>query len=374
MLDRGELRRLHRLTQDEACTMTLYVDVDQNRQANRNGGHLVQAEAFLRQLRTHHPEASGLEQAAGAALELLRATEPEGKTAVIVVHPESGLAELHRLNVPVAPSAHWRRGAFLRPVVEALDEHERYAVVLADKKRARVFTVWMGEISEHPDVVSATASRTQTTGTDHWCSQKRFQRHHQQEVAWHGRRVVEALLDLSLRTAFDRLVVAGPAEAAAQIVRLLPRRLHGRLVATLNLPVTAPEAEVLGRVLELEEQVEREQEHGLVQGLLAELHDGGKAVAGLPPVLAAVNQGKVWKLVYAKGFQAAGGECRGCGCFTQEGDGSCSTCTGGLEPVPTLVDRLSQAVLEQGGGVEVVDGPAADLLRRHAPCAAVLRY
>ncbi len=374
MLDRGELRRLHRLTQDEACTATLYVDVDQNRQANRNGGHLVQAEAMLKELRARHPEAPELERAVKEALERLRAVEPEGKTTMIVVHPASGLAELHRLRVKVPASAHWRRGAFLRPVVEALEEHERFAVVLADKKRARVFTVCLGEITEHTDLVSETTSRTQTTGTDHWWSQKRFQRHHQQEVTWHARRVVEALLDLSLRSTFDRLVVAGPPEATGQIVRLLPRRLQGRVVATLNLPVAAAEHEVLRRVLELQESVEREQERGLVEGLLAELHDGGKAVAGLLPVIAAVNQGRVWKLVYTKGFQAQGGECRGCGSFAEQGDGRCATCDGGLEPMPTLVDRLSQAVLEQGGAVGVVDGAAAELLGRQAPCAAVLRY
>ena len=39
---------------------------------------------------------------------------------------------------PVRESAVWERGLVLRPLIEALDEYEGYAVALADRERARL--------------------------------------------------------------------------------------------------------------------------------------------------------------------------------------------------------------------------------------------
>ena len=62
------------------------------------------------------------------------------------------LAELIEVGLPFAASAHWRTGAYLRPVVEAVDEHENYGVVLTSTTRARLFIAHMGEITEHEDL------------------------------------------------------------------------------------------------------------------------------------------------------------------------------------------------------------------------------
>lgn len=374
MLGRGVLSRLYCLTQQEALTLTLYVDIDQNRQANRNQGFLVQAEAMLKELRLRHPEDLRLSVASARALELLEALEPQGKTALIVVHPDDGVAEVHTALVPLPPSCHWRRGAFLRPVVEVMDEHERYGVVLTDKQRARLFTVYIGEITEHSDLFSPTVQRTQATGSDQIWSQKRQQRHHDQQVAIHAKRVVDALHDLSLRSPYDRLIIAGPKEATQQVARLLPRRLHGKLIETLALAVTASPREVLERTVEVQKRLERAQELALVDGVLAELHDGGRAVVELGPVIDAANQGRVWKLVYAKGLSVEGGECAGCGAYSNQSSGQCSLCGKRLQPVSGLVDRISQGVIETGGQVEAIDGAAAETLGRYGSIAAVLRY
>ncbi|HHQ49597.1 MAG TPA: hypothetical protein ENK19_12035 [Acidobacteria bacterium] len=373
MLDRAALRNLRRLTDNEDNTLTLYLDIDQTKQANRNGGYLVQAEAMLKELRSTSGDDAALQADATRTLELVRRLEPRGKTALTVVQSGHGVGEVHQIRVAIAPSVHWRRGAFLRPVVEALDEYERYAVVLTDKQRARIFTSYLGELVEHTDLISATGGKTQTTGTDRWWSQKRFQRHHEQKVALHAKRVVDALHELSLKVPFDRLIVAGPQEAAAQVARLLPRRLHGKLVKTIPLPVTASEREVSERIAQVQEEMERQQELEMVRGLLAELHESGRAVAGLENVVDAVNEGRVWKLFYVKGLDLNGKVCAACGSLAVNGE-RCHYCDGALHDEAHLVDRLSQSVIELAGRVEMVDGPAAEELRPAGSIAALLRY
>ena len=97
MLGRGVLSRLCCLTQQETPTLTLYVDIDQNKRANRNQGFLVQAEALVKELRARFPEDERLRAAAARALGLLGGLDPQGKTAVTVVHEEAGLADSHTL-------------------------------------------------------------------------------------------------------------------------------------------------------------------------------------------------------------------------------------------------------------------------------------
>jgi peptide subunit release factor 1 (eRF1) len=186
--------------------------------------------------------------------------------------------------------------------------------------------------------------------------------------------VIDATHDLALQAPFDRLIVAGTPKATSQLIRLLPKRLRGKLVETVGMSVGASKKEVLKKILAVQRKMEREQESVLVEGVLAELHDGGKAVAGFASVLDAVNQGRVWKLFYAKGLKKVGGECSDCGAYTPDATGPCVYCGGGVQRRPQCVDRLSQSVMEMGGQVEVVDGPAKEALAANDGIAALLRY
>jgi len=350
MLGRGVLSRLHTLTQQKTNTLTMYLDIDQNKQSNRKRGFVVQAEALLKDLKARSGRSTRLDAAAGVAMGLVRKMRPSGKAALVVVHPETKLEEIKQIELPFAASAHWRRGAFLRPIVEAMDEHERYGVVLVDTKRARLFTVYVGKLTEHEDLISETSQRTRSMGADQMRAQKRRDRRHDEEVASHAKKVIDALHDLALHSPFDRLIVAGTPKATSQLVRLLPKRLRGKLVGTVGMSVGASQREVLKKILAEQQKMEREQESLLVEGVLAELHDGGKAVAGFASVLDAVNQGRVWKLFYAKGLKKVGAVApmRRPPQPVGDGDGRpCRGCrrSGRRAPQATRLDRGPAAVL-----------------------------
>jgi hypothetical protein len=374
MLGRGVLSTLYTLTQQKTHTLTLYLDIDQNKQSNRRQGYLVQAEAFLKGLKSEQKKSDRLNAACKQALAVVRNLKPRGKTALVVVHPELKLREIIQIELPFPASVHWRRGAFLRPVVEAMDEHERYGVVLTDNKRARLFTVVMGELTEHEDLFSETGQRTRSLGADQMRSQKRHDQRHQEEMASHAKRVIDALHDLALRQPFDRLIVGGTPKAASQLVRLLPTRLRGKVVETVSVRVGGSQKEIQNKILAVQEDMERNREKEIVQGVLAELHDRGKAVAGFAPVLDAVNQGRVWTLVYGKKFTAKGGECGSCDAYSPHPKGPCVYCGEDVHPLPQCVDRISQSVLEMGGRIEVVDGDAKKKLEKPGGIAAMLRY
>ena len=53
-------------------------------------------------------------------------------------------------------------------------------------------------------------------------------------------------------------------------------------------------------------------------------------------------------------------------------DENCPLCGKPVEREPRMIDRMSRAVLEHGGHVEMVDGPAAEALRQVAEVAAIM--
>ena len=373
MLTKTQLASLQSLADRDDPTLTLYVDIDQNKSSNRRGGYLVQAEASLKELGESVDDPS-YQEAAERALKLLKDMTPKGVSALVAIHRSADLEAVHQLKVPLPKGAYWQRGAFLRHVIEAMDEYERYAVVITDKMHARILTVYMGEVVEHSDLFNPIDGKIASTAKDERWSQARQQRHHDEKVANHVKRVVEALQSLSVNVRFDRLIVAGPTVAASGVARLLPRRLHGKLVETINLPISASEKQVLDKVSAVQERMEREHEREMVSSLLEELHAGGRAAAGLEDVTRAIGAARVWRLFYVRDLAAEGSQCSSCGALIPGDVASCPVCGEGTAPVVRFVDRMGRSVLDAGGQVEVVAGEAAEKLDEVGGVAALLRY
>ena len=85
MLGRGVLSTLFTLSQQKTYTLTLYLDIDQNKQSNRRRGYVVQAEALIKGLKSQQARSDRLDTACKQALSLVRSMRPKSKAAVIVV-------------------------------------------------------------------------------------------------------------------------------------------------------------------------------------------------------------------------------------------------------------------------------------------------
>src|SRR5206468_4140564 len=104
------------------------------------------------------------------------ALEPRGKGSILFCDDSENFFWPREIKASVRNSARWNDTPYILPLLEILDEYERYGVVLVDKAHARLFTVFIGEIEEHEDALAtASVRRTKTTGTDHILSKKRFQ-------------------------------------------------------------------------------------------------------------------------------------------------------------------------------------------------------
>jgi peptide subunit release factor 1 (eRF1) len=269
----------------------------------------------------------------------------------------------------------WRDTPYLRPLIEILDEHERYGVVLTDREHARLFTVVLGEIEEHLEAFAERdVTHIKTSGTDHIRSQMHIQRKADEHARAHLKHVAEFTSRLSNLHAFDRLILAGTIEVTTELYGLLPKFLRTRLAGKLSLPVTTNEAEVLEASLKIEEEIERKREVELVEELITASKKQQQAVRGLDETLLALQEWRVWQLIYADDFETRGGQCTNCGALLAKDTEGCRYCGKPVRVVEDLIELAAARVIEMQGKVEQVRGAAARRLKEAGSVGALLRY
>jgi peptide chain release factor subunit 1 len=189
-------------------------------------------------------EQTGLDKDARCALdrELTRARSyleqyhPSGKALCMFSCEPARLFEAGQLPRDAGARLTLASKLDLEPLIAIAREHPPALVVVADKARARVFTVTLGECEEVADLEGDPVRRHRQGG---W-SDRRFQRH-EDELA-HGN--LKAAVDWidSFAPAGARLYVAGPPEARSGFKHLLPKRLHqslaGEFAANLGISPT----------------------------------------------------------------------------------------------------------------------------------------
>jgi peptide chain release factor subunit 1 len=238
---------------------------------------------------------------------------------------------------------------YLLPLEALVETYETFCTVLVDREKARIFPARMGRMREETDVLDDVPGRHDQGG---W-SQARYQRHIEDHVDRHLGHVAGELLRFFKREGFDHLILGGPDEVLPEFERHLHDYLKRRIVARVNMPMTATMAEVLQRSLEIEEEREARQEREVVERLTAEAAAGRQAVIGIEPVLAALNEARVETLVVPFGASGPGVRCSSCGWLGTSGQ-PCPVCGNRTEPAADIVESAVAKALRQRSRVETL--------------------
>jgi protein required for attachment to host cells len=335
--------------------------------------YLIGLRDAIRRLRAEIPsdQAAAFDRAAEKAERLATAATP-GRQGIVVYAsdgPDPGVSV--QVPVSVYDTARWGPAPDLQPLREASDERQRIAVLLFDSKQTRLFTIHLGAIEEHREADGDVPPRHAGGG---WfaLSQKRWDRHREQELQRHARSAV-AMLERALRRhPFERLFIGGPPDAVSALRHQLPNALERRVVGTLSLEMLATPAQVLEAALEAAETAERAQEVALVQRLLDQ-RTATNVVIGLDSMLQALNDGRVNRLLVTDFRGVAGCECPACGRLTAGGS-ICPQCGAELTPVPDLRSAAVEAAIAQGARVDFLHGDAAVMLNEHGVAGAWMWY
>jgi peptide chain release factor subunit 1 len=353
-LGRDLLRKLAEWTSNGVPVSSVYLDVD-GRRYPRKHDYMVRAEENARQLRIladplGREARTSVEKDVSRMLEYFDGLERGPIRGVaLFACSNQGLWEEVETPRPVKDRATLADHPYVLPLEALAETYQSFCTVIVDREKARFFLARMGRIREENELLDDVPGRHDQGG---W-SQARYQRHIDEHVLAHLKRVADVLLDYLKRAAFDHLILAGPHEVVVEFERRLHDYLKRRIAARTHLAMTVSAAEVLERSLAVEESVEERREREAIDRVLAEAAAGRNAVTGLGPVLDALNDARVDTLVVPFGFEAKGVRCEECGRLAESGS-RCRTCGGPTEAVTDVVDSAVGVALRQSSRVDMV--------------------
>jgi peptide chain release factor subunit 1 len=356
--DRDRLRKLADWVTQGLPVTSLYLDVD-GRRYPQASSYLSRAE---RAVRTAHAEAHRYEGDAGRSVHqdarrMLRyfqeSFERDGTRGVVLFScANAGLWENMHFHKPVRDRLVVGPRPYLLPVEAMLETAETFAVALVDREKARFLVASLGEIEEVTSLFDEVPGRHDQGG---W-AQARLQRHIEDHVQRHLKRVAETLRILQQRRPYDHLILAGSEDVISELERELHDYVRRSVLGRITVAIGASPGEVLERISALEEGLERRREEDAVDRLVHETGSRtGRAVAGLRDTLSALEAGRPEILVVSSDLAAGGVRCTSCGHLDTEGD-RCPACGGEMETVSDLVEEAVASALRQRSRVETVAG------------------
>ena len=349
--------------------VSLYLDVDGRRYV-RPRDYEAQLEALLRQAagRVNGDAATvgqlqriesfvkgGLDRSRTRGLAIFSCRSPE-------------LWEVIPLPVPVRNQLVVNATPHVRQLESVLDEYEPFAVLLADKQRARLFVFELGELVEKSELFDQLPRHEDDRGDR---DRDQLRGHAAEAAHQHLKRAAHVAFEMLKAQPFEHLIVGAPEEIAKELEREMHSYLRDRIRARLSIPVGATEATVRQAALEVEQQVERAKEARLVQRLRDAVGAKSGGVAGLADTVGALTERRVDTLLVSEGFEAPGWRCHSCGHVALKGR-PCPVCARDMHQVDDVVEEAIDEALAQSCRVAVCIGNAdLDVLGR---IGALLRF
>lgn len=280
-----------------------------------------------------------------------------------------GLREVLPVRVPFDDAFIIGDRPHLRPLVGGAEEAPPLLVVWVDGRRARLIPVGPGGPADEV-VLTADVPGQHRRGGWALLAQSRYRRHTEDHRRRHLDAVADTLNDVAAGDS-PRLVLAGEPEVVASLRQRLPGPLAARVAGTVAGAHWEPAAVIVERALEALAAADRHARAAAVDDVLTEAARGGRAVAGLPATLAAVNHGAVHRLYLLERFGVQGAVCPACGTMQAVFSPACPAC-GGPALARELGEEMVSRVIRDGGTVETVDSHPG--LTGQGGVAALLRY
>ncbi|MEW6476306.1 MAG: hypothetical protein AB1679_28940 [Actinomycetota bacterium] len=259
----------------------------------------------------------------------------------------------------------------VRPLESILQAYERFAVLLVDRQRARLFRFELGELTEHTEVFDAVPRGGDQAGHPAQGSRgARVQRHTEEVAHRHLKHAAEVTFTELRQRPVEHVILGGPHEVVVELEGLLHPWIRDRVADRLVIPTTASAEEVRQAALAVEAAVARRSEAALVERLRDAIGTGG-GVAGLEPTLAALVERRVDVLLVSEGYAAEGWRCRSCRYLGLLGR-RCPVCGRSMDLVDDVVEEAVEEALANKCRVQMVrDNADLDVLGR---IGALLRF
>ena len=294
---------------------------------------------------------------------------PGERGRIVFASAPAPLFRAYRIGIDPGRAMVLDTSPFLLPLAKLRDDYLDYGLLLLDSRKARLFCV-RSDVPEEVGRLSADLMGKHKKGG--W-SQMRFNRLRKGAVRSFLSGVAEDVRESCLRHKTRGLVVAGPGDAKKEFLELLPHDLGRKVLAVVDLPIDAPQRELVEIGNEIALADERVLSMERAEELRAEILRGGLAVRGIEATKAALEAGRVSVLVLLKDASAPGWICERCQALEarRRPPPACPSC-GGPTSAVDVIEELYELAERTGAEVEFVEEDAC--LASGEGVGALLRY
>ena len=226
--------------------------------------------------------------------------------AIFSCEPER-LWQVYRLPITVPDRCVINHVPFVMPMLKIVDEGRRFCVVVTDKEKARIFTLYLGEMRERSDLFDVVPGWHKQGG---W-SQARYQRHIEDHVNRHLKHVADAVFEFYKREGFGHLIIGGPQEIRVRLFRILHSYLQKIFRGYISVEVTSSVGEIAEAAASVVDETQKQQSLELSREIL-EPKGQHTTVKGLKDTVEALEAGRVHTLVLVEDKPIAGSLCEKC--------------------------------------------------------------
>ncbi len=370
-ISESRIRDLAGFKGEDAPVTSLYLDVDGRRRIRARDVELA-LERMIRPVRDRQNQ----EGHASVCADLDR-IEEHVKAGIDRSHVRGlavfscsahGFWEVVELAVPVRDRLVVNHTPYVRELEAVVAQHERFAVLLVDRQRARLFLFQQGELLEKQEQFDLLPRHDDDGGQ---MGKDQVAGHTAAAAHRHLKHAASAAFSLYQDQGFDHFVLCGPDEVTAELERELHAYLRERLVARMAMAMHAGDDEIRQMAEDVETGVERAREAAVVDRLRQAVGSGAGGAAGIDAVLEALVARRVETLLVSEGFEAPGWRCPGCAWVGTLGR-RCPLCASDMEQVADVVEEAVEEALAQACKVAVCRANAdLDVMGR---VGALLRY
>jgi peptide subunit release factor 1 (eRF1) len=260
----------------------------------------------------------------------------------------------------------------LRPLAQLLGALPTLGIVLVDRRRARLFDLRLGELSELVDLFHPVTRRGRSDGFKGYDA-GHAERRAEDETLHHYKLVAETVKDAIEKGTFETWILGCQetnwAPIEAQLHSYAAQKLLGRFSSEV---AHANPEEIRAQAERILAEAQEKRCHELMEETLSQARAGGRGVTGLRRALNALEMGEVQTLFLGHNYHAQAVECAGCGHLDAHLVSACPVCGRPTRKVVDVAEALLPWVVRRNVELFYVKDDAE--FDRVGNIAALLRF
>jgi peptide subunit release factor 1 (eRF1) len=295
-------------------------------------------------------------------------------------HPHAGLAifscgkekfwEVFELPGPPRNRILMDQNPYVRPLSAIFNEHHKICLLTFDKKEAKWYELFMGEISLLDRLDGDVPRKVREGGWEGYES-KRIERHIATHLHDYLRKASNKTFAIFKANNFDWLFLGCNDEHGQEFEPLLHPYLQKRLKARIKSKPSDSVSKILKDASVLEKKLKDQDEKQILKHFISVLEKGGLAVSGLKDTLISLNRGGVHTLMITRHYSKPGKICPKCN-FLYADEIKCPSCQRKTLPLLDVIDESVESALNKKAQVKHINPPSK--LSRYGDIGALLRY